>query len=218
MLRLMKGPAKSQRKVVRTDQLHWRRSLHNWVVYLKILIWENQSCMEREIGIKTRRQISQGRLTPNKNLGKKGSIARNYPKVGSHERGPCASKFGERSYQGIAHQERCASGILWVLQETCDTPNPRLLTRSILFCLAKEKRHRATKEMFQVQRCSLSTRPHCTQWQQQAIVWQKTNRASDGSEMRANERPGRIRENPKENPKVSKKPKGSNTSKSSRTD
>ena len=34
-----------------------------------------------KIGIKTRRQILQGHLAPNKNAGKKGSIARNYPKV-----------------------------------------------------------------------------------------------------------------------------------------
>ena len=31
------NPARSQRAVVRTDPLHYWRSLHNWVVYLKIL-------------------------------------------------------------------------------------------------------------------------------------------------------------------------------------
>ena len=35
MLRQMKSPAKSQRKVVQKDQLLYGRSLHNWVVYLK---------------------------------------------------------------------------------------------------------------------------------------------------------------------------------------
>ena len=40
MLRLMKSPANSQRKVVRKEQLRYWRSLNNWVVYLKILIWE----------------------------------------------------------------------------------------------------------------------------------------------------------------------------------
>ena len=35
------SPTKSQRKVVREDQLRYWRSLHNWVVYLKILIRGN---------------------------------------------------------------------------------------------------------------------------------------------------------------------------------
>ena len=36
---------------------------------------------KRKIGIKSRRQILQGHLAPNKNSGKKGSIARNCSKV-----------------------------------------------------------------------------------------------------------------------------------------
>ena len=36
-----KSPAKSQRKVVRKEHLHYWRSQHNWVVYLKILMREN---------------------------------------------------------------------------------------------------------------------------------------------------------------------------------
>ena len=36
---------------------------------------------ERKIGIRARRQILQGHVAPNQNLGKNGSIARNYPKV-----------------------------------------------------------------------------------------------------------------------------------------
>ena len=39
LLRPRKSPARSQRKVVQKDQLR-HRSLHNWVVYLKILIRE----------------------------------------------------------------------------------------------------------------------------------------------------------------------------------
>ena len=38
MLRQKESPAKSERKVVQKDQLRYSRSLHNWVVYLKILI------------------------------------------------------------------------------------------------------------------------------------------------------------------------------------
>ena len=37
MLGLTRSPEKSQRQVVRKDQLHHWRSLHNWVVYLKVL-------------------------------------------------------------------------------------------------------------------------------------------------------------------------------------
>ena len=38
MLRLMRRPAKSQRKVVRKGQLRYWRTLHKWVVYLKIFV------------------------------------------------------------------------------------------------------------------------------------------------------------------------------------
>ena len=47
MSRQRKRPAKSQRKVVRKDQLHHWRSLHNLVVYLKILIREASSMWTR---------------------------------------------------------------------------------------------------------------------------------------------------------------------------
>ena len=74
------SPTRSWKKVVRKDQvLHWR-SLHNWVVCLKILIRESLT-WTRKIGNKTRRQILQKHLAPNQNSGKKGSIARYYPKV-----------------------------------------------------------------------------------------------------------------------------------------
>ena len=74
------SPTRSRKKVVRKDQvLHWR-SLHNWVVCLKILIRESLT-WTRKIGNKTRRQILQKHLAPNQNSGKKGSIARYYPKV-----------------------------------------------------------------------------------------------------------------------------------------
>ena len=41
MLRLRRCPANSKRKMVRKDQLLYWRNLHNWVVYLKILIWQS---------------------------------------------------------------------------------------------------------------------------------------------------------------------------------
>ena len=48
MLRQRKSPRKGQRKVVRKDQLQCWRSLHNWVVYLKILIRENLFYVKKE--------------------------------------------------------------------------------------------------------------------------------------------------------------------------
>ena len=142
MLRLMKGPAKSQRKVVRTDQLHYWRSHTIWLCISRFSSEKIKAALKGKLGPRHAVKFPKGAWHQIKIRERKGPSPGITQKCDSHERGPCASKFGERSYQGIAHQERCASGILWVLQETCDTPNPRMLTRSILFCLAKEKRHR----------------------------------------------------------------------------
>ena len=48
MLRQKESPAKSQREVVRKDQLRYWRSLYNWVVYLKILIRESPFYVNKE--------------------------------------------------------------------------------------------------------------------------------------------------------------------------
>ena len=48
MLRLKRSPTTDQRKVVQKDQLRYWRSLHKWVVYLKILIREKY--IQREEG------------------------------------------------------------------------------------------------------------------------------------------------------------------------
>ena len=48
MLRLRRRRARSQRKVVPKDQLHYWRSLHNWVVYLKIPIRESPFHAKKE--------------------------------------------------------------------------------------------------------------------------------------------------------------------------
>ena len=66
------------------------------------------STRRRKIGIKTRRQILQGHLAPNKNSGKKGPSRGIIQKSEPHERGPSAPKFGERSHEETLHQERCA--------------------------------------------------------------------------------------------------------------
>ena len=65
MLRLRKSPVRSPRKVVRKDQLHYWRSQHSWVVYLKIVIRESLFHGRRNIVIKSRRQILQEHLAPN---------------------------------------------------------------------------------------------------------------------------------------------------------
>ena len=78
VLRLKRIPARSRRKVVRKDQLPCFWSLHNRVVSQDSY---PRKAIRRNIGITTRRQILQGHVAPNKNSGKKGSIARNYSKV-----------------------------------------------------------------------------------------------------------------------------------------
>ena len=60
------------------------------------------STWRRAIGIKTRRQILQGHLAPNKNSGKKGSIAGIIQKCEPHERSPCAPKFGKVTWGDLA--------------------------------------------------------------------------------------------------------------------
>ena len=48
MLRWRRSPARSQRKEVRKDQLHYCRSLHKWFVYLKILIRDSLFSVKKE--------------------------------------------------------------------------------------------------------------------------------------------------------------------------
>ena len=114
MLRQMRSPAKSLRTVV----------LKEGTVALLIESFQFELCVSRsssekiysmerrKIGIETRRQILQGHLAPNKNSGKKGSIAMHYSKVRlmsvvlarlssrtGHRRKPCTKK---RCARGVA--------------------------------------------------------------------------------------------------------------------
>ena len=61
MVRL-RSPARSQRKMVRKDQLPYWRSLHNWVVYPKSLIRETLFHVKKENWDQNTRQILQGHL------------------------------------------------------------------------------------------------------------------------------------------------------------
>ena len=66
-------------------------------VYLKILIRETLLyTWKGEIGIKTRRQILQGHVAPTKKSGRKGSIARYYPKVCASWAQSLRAKFRRR--------------------------------------------------------------------------------------------------------------------------
>ena len=109
MLRLRRSPAKKQRKVVRKDQLHYRRSLQNWVVCLKILIRENLFYVKKEDW--DQNTPSNSPRAPGAQIKireRKGPLRGIIPKCEPHERSPCSPTFGERSHEETLHQERCA--------------------------------------------------------------------------------------------------------------
>ena len=72
MLRQRKSPAKGHRKVVQKDQLRYWRVYTVGLCISRFLSEEICSTWTWKIGIKTRRQILQRHLAPNKNSGKKG--------------------------------------------------------------------------------------------------------------------------------------------------
>ena len=63
-------PNKKSKKGGAKDQFVYLRSLHNWVVYLKILLRENISTLSWKIGIETYRQILQRHLAQTFKFGK----------------------------------------------------------------------------------------------------------------------------------------------------
>ena len=114
-LRLRRSPAKSQRKVVRKDQLHYWRSLHNWVLHLKILIRENLFYVTKENWDQNTPSNSPRALGTKKM--RKSHREEIIQKCELHERSPCAPKFGERSRAGeTLHQERRARRTAWDFQ------------------------------------------------------------------------------------------------------
>ena len=86
MLRRRRSASKSQRKEVRKDQLHDSRSLHNWVVNLKVFsekvfsFYVNLECWDRNTPSNSQRALG----TPKK--------------IGNL----CAPNFGERSREDLA--------------------------------------------------------------------------------------------------------------------
>ena len=114
MLRPRRRPAKSQRKVVRKDQLHYLRSLHKCVVHLKILIRESLFRREEQKkGSKRAVKFSKGTWHQIKNREREGPSRGIIQKCEPHERSPCAPKLGERSHEETLHQERCARRAAW---------------------------------------------------------------------------------------------------------
>ena len=115
VLRLRRSPARSRRKVVRKDQLHYWRSLHNWVVYLKILIRESLFFMTKENGDQNTWSNSPSAPGTKKNWERKSPSQAIVQKCEPHEHSPCAPKFWERSHEETLHQERCAWRVAWDL-------------------------------------------------------------------------------------------------------
>ena len=115
VLRQMRSPAKSQRKVVRKDQLLYWRGLYNWIVCLKTLIRENLFYGKNE---------NWDQITPKKSpeapgtkffgkKGKKGSTARNFSIVCASRASLRAWVWGGGALEETLHQERCARGVAW---------------------------------------------------------------------------------------------------------
>ena len=115
MLRLRRSPARSQRKVVRKDQLHDHRNLHNWSVSLKFLIRESVFHVKKQNWDQnTPSNSSKARDTTSK-FGNEGSIARSYSKARTlktairalpdlrkeHETKPCSKKDAPAEQHGI---------------------------------------------------------------------------------------------------------------------
>ena len=110
------SPTKSQRKVVREDQLRYWRSLHNWVVYLKILIRGNLFYVNLENwDLNTPSNSPKAPGTKSK-FGKERVHREVFiQKCAPHERSLCAPKFEDRSHEETLHQERRARKASWDL-------------------------------------------------------------------------------------------------------
>ena len=121
MLRRRTSPARSQRKVVRKDQLPCWRSLYTWVVCSQDS-HPRKSILrkKRKIGITSRRQILQRHVAPEKNRERKGPSRGIIQKCEPHERSPCAPRFEERSQEETLHQERRARRAAWDLAKNID--------------------------------------------------------------------------------------------------
>ena len=162
MLRLRKCPAKSQRKMVRKDQLQFY--MYKWDVCLKIPVRENLFYVNLENWLKTRRQILQRRLAPNKKIGKEGvhreelsksvnlmSVVLARQNSGKdHMRRPCTKKDAPAEYHGIWRKIFTSS---------------RMRTKLRFILLKKQRWCRLLLRKIQRSENSQSIREHqCTWW------------------------------------------------------
>ena len=96
MLRLMRSPAKSQRKVVRNDQLHYWMSLHNWIVHPRFFFEKVYSSWKKENWDQNTPSDSPSAPgTKIKTRERQGPSRGIVQKCEPHERSLCAPKFGK---------------------------------------------------------------------------------------------------------------------------
>ena len=116
-MRLKGSPAKKSEKSCVKVQLPCSRSLHNWIVCLKILIRENLFYGKKENWDQIAPSNSpRARWHHLKTFGKEKGPSRGVvQKSEPHERNPCAPKFEEGSQDETVHQGRCARRVAWDL-------------------------------------------------------------------------------------------------------
>ena len=159
MLRLRKSPGKSQRKVVRKDQLHYQRSLHNWVVHLKILIRKSLFNVKKENWDQNTPSNSP-RARGTKKIGKE-RVHREA--LSQNERSPCAPIFGERSHEETLHQERRARRVAWDLAKIFTSS--RMWTKLRFTLLLKQgKCWRPLQKVQRNENSWLTPEHQCTCW------------------------------------------------------
>ena len=109
---------------------------------LRLLLVKVCSTWTWKIGIKSHRQILQRHMAPNQNSGKKGSIAKYYPKKSAPlERSLCAPELKERSHEETLHQERCARKAVWDMAQTFKSSRIRTKLRLTFSLKSKGCQH-----------------------------------------------------------------------------
>ena len=104
-------PSKKVEEKWRNSSCFIERSLFNWVVYTQESYPRRSFQREKgKIEIKSHRHILQRHMAPHENSGKK-VLREVIQKCELHERSPCASKFVERTQDGMLHHENQASGV-----------------------------------------------------------------------------------------------------------
>ena len=137
MLRLRRSPARIHRKVVRKDQLHYWRTLQNWVVYLKIRIRESLFNVQKEKWDQNTPSNSSRAPGTKKKKGQKGVHRKEVKKVWTSWAWSLRANFRERSHEETVHQERCARWVAWDLAKLLQTQECR--QNYVLILLLKPK-------------------------------------------------------------------------------